>query len=296
MELNYLKEFIELVRIGNFQRTADHLFMSESSLSKHIMRLEKELGFLLFDRSGRKAVLSDFGHAFLPYAIELNDCRQRYIVDLINRVDPKEREITVGFASAEFIDEIATLVTMFQKENPNCAIKISQDSFDEIKEKLRQNMYGLIFLSTALEAIEDDFIVLDSQIIDDVVVVMPGKHPLAHEKIVPIEKLKRETFIQVKGTYAYSLAMQICHNAGFEPIDQFSVKKTEIVMKLIAKGLGVTITRHNIANRFQTGDVAIVPIEPGLELHTVILYSKNHKPLPEEQWVMHYFQKKWSPK
>ena len=47
---------------------AEELYISQSSLSKHIMSIEKELGHSLFNRTTRKVSLTSFGKTYLPYA------------------------------------------------------------------------------------------------------------------------------------------------------------------------------------------------------------------------------------
>lgn len=68
MELNYLNDFVTLARIRHFQNAADALFISQSTLSKHIKAIESELGQDLFIRSRKCSQLTEFGKLFLPYA------------------------------------------------------------------------------------------------------------------------------------------------------------------------------------------------------------------------------------
>ena len=56
---------IELARTRNFKRAAENLFMSQPSLSYQIKALEDEVGFRLFDRSGRGAALTPAGAQFI---------------------------------------------------------------------------------------------------------------------------------------------------------------------------------------------------------------------------------------
>ena len=44
MELNYLREFKELAQTQNYAKAASHLYITQSTLSKHINALERELG------------------------------------------------------------------------------------------------------------------------------------------------------------------------------------------------------------------------------------------------------------
>ena len=71
MDIQYFSEFIKLVEIGNFMEAADELFISQSTLSKHINALEKELEVSLFDRTTRRVKLTQAGRALLPYAVKI---------------------------------------------------------------------------------------------------------------------------------------------------------------------------------------------------------------------------------
>ena len=68
MDMETVEEFIRLAETCSFQETAALLHISQSSLSKHLKKLESELGATLFDRSTRSVTLSEYGRAFLPHA------------------------------------------------------------------------------------------------------------------------------------------------------------------------------------------------------------------------------------
>lgn len=58
---------IELARTLNFSRAAENLFVSQPSLSYQIRLLEEEIGFPVFERSGRGAALTPAGAQFVSY-------------------------------------------------------------------------------------------------------------------------------------------------------------------------------------------------------------------------------------
>lgn len=65
MEIKYLSEFVTLAKTKNYMEAADILYISQSSLSKHIQSIERELGVTLFDRSTRRVKLSADGNLLL---------------------------------------------------------------------------------------------------------------------------------------------------------------------------------------------------------------------------------------
>ena len=68
--LNYhhLRYFREVAREGNLTRTAEQVNLSQSALSSQIRTLEDRLGHPLFDRVGRRLVLTEVGRIALDYA------------------------------------------------------------------------------------------------------------------------------------------------------------------------------------------------------------------------------------
>lgn len=68
MRMDILKEFTSLARNLNFSTTARELYITQSTLGKHIALLEKELGAVLFARDSHKVELTEAGTLFLEDA------------------------------------------------------------------------------------------------------------------------------------------------------------------------------------------------------------------------------------
>ncbi|MBQ8108601.1 MAG: LysR family transcriptional regulator [Clostridia bacterium] len=68
MTLQQLNYIITISEIGSINRAAEKLYVSQPSLTSAIKELEKELGIVLFNRSGRGVTLTAEGADFLPYA------------------------------------------------------------------------------------------------------------------------------------------------------------------------------------------------------------------------------------
>ena len=68
MTLQQLNYIITISEIGSINRAAEKLYVSQPSLTSAIKELEKELGIVLFNRTGRGVTLTAEGVDFLPYA------------------------------------------------------------------------------------------------------------------------------------------------------------------------------------------------------------------------------------
>jgi len=82
MEIRQIQYFLSIVDTGSFSAAADEHFISQSSLSKMVIALEKELAVPLFDRSKRKVSLTEAGKAFLRHARKLNDDYKATLIEL----------------------------------------------------------------------------------------------------------------------------------------------------------------------------------------------------------------------
>ncbi|PKK38843.1 Transcriptional regulator, LysR family [Clostridiaceae bacterium JG1575] len=68
MQLQQLAYFVEIVERGTMNQAAKHLFISQSSLSKSMNNLEKELNITLFCRSNKGVTLTQRGRQLYEYA------------------------------------------------------------------------------------------------------------------------------------------------------------------------------------------------------------------------------------
>lgn len=71
LDLLKLKTFLVVAATSSFTRAGAELGYSQSSVTTHIQNLERELGVPLFDRFGRKVILTEFGRQMLEYAKQL---------------------------------------------------------------------------------------------------------------------------------------------------------------------------------------------------------------------------------
>lgn len=77
MELAQLKYFKTIAKTGKITAAAQELFLTPPALSTSIVRLEKELGVPLFDRTGNRIRLNPQGELFLKHVDEVFDTPDR---------------------------------------------------------------------------------------------------------------------------------------------------------------------------------------------------------------------------
>src|SRR5690606_25702982 len=96
MELRHLRYFIAVASSLNFTRAAERVHVTQSTLSHQIRQLEEEIGQALFERKGRRVVLTDAGESFLAYATRAMTVIDQGLSELKQSVVSMTGEVRIG--------------------------------------------------------------------------------------------------------------------------------------------------------------------------------------------------------
>ncbi len=261
MDISYFKEFVVLAQTSNFVEAANKLFSSQSTLSKHIKNMESELGVRLFDRTSRKFEITKFGQLLLPYAKQIVDLQDRYIVVLQRNLANDREHLTLGSIRALAQYNITDILLDFKKTRPQSTINIVQAGPIELKGMLRQKKCELAFIRTTNE-IDNDLIRIPYAV-DNLVALLPTTHPFAKRKSIALRMLAGEDFLlPEKHRYLYKLSASACKKSGFEPKVAHTDDKFETLVDLVIKGMGVALLMKQLALYVSNPKIAIVDVSP----------------------------------
>jgi LysR family transcriptional activator of glutamate synthase operon len=274
MEINYLREFVVLAQTCNFMDAAEILFSSQSSLSKHIKSIEKELGVPLFDRTTRNVQISKYGQLLLPYAKQIADLQDKYNAVLQSCIETDREILTLGSIKALAQYNITDIFVDFKKSQSQSTINILQGSTENLKEMLRQKKCELAFIRQSNEV--DDDLVKIPYATDTLVAVLPAGHPMAKLKPIKLQMLANEDFLLLeKQSYQHKLIMRICKENGFEPKVAFTDERIENLIELVIEGMGVAVMMKQLALYFASPKIAIVDIIPTVSTQICLCYLKE---------------------
>ena len=95
MDFRSLQLFTHLATSLHFGDTAQAMYVSPSTLSRVIQRLEDELGCTLFKRDNRKVALTHSGHKLLSFSTQSLKDWQQLKVDLREDSNSLQGEISL---------------------------------------------------------------------------------------------------------------------------------------------------------------------------------------------------------
>ena len=284
MDIQYYREFLALVETKNFWEASERLYIGESSLSKHISRMENELGEKLFDRSSRRVELTKYGKLLIPYAEQIvraeADCREAFVSE-------KEMEhgvVQVGMLPSAAQYRITDLYVRFHEAHPENLIRVVEDDSIMLKQSLRDRQCEIAFLrEPTAEPVNDSDLEKLPFGTDYMVALFPRSHPLAQEPSVTLSQLQEEKFILLQqNTSIYDQCLQSCLRAGYRPHVIFSCHRLDTILDLVTQGMGISLlmNRHiRVPERaglaHHAPAFAAVPVEPAVKSTIYIAYRKK---------------------
>lgn len=274
MEMKQVKYFLTVAELGSFSAAADNLYISQSSLSKQIMALEKEFGFALFDRSKRNIVLTEAGSTFRKYARRLNDDYE----EMLDNLKQYKRAPSLSIVAIPVIAQygITSYIAQFQSAYPNIQLVLEEREAAVILPALNNHQFDLAFIRDNYLNVEQyQLLEVDR---DKFMVTLSVRHPLASRTSISLSELANENFIMFdKGTVVHELAVDACRKAGFEPRIFYASLRVESILGLVASQSGVALIMEKIFQYHKHPDVIAIPLTELIESKIVLAYPKDKK-------------------
>ncbi len=147
LNFHHLRYFWAVASDGNLTRTAARLRVAQSALSSQIQQLEEQLGCQLFDRAGRRLVLSEAGQIVLGYAEEIFKTGSQ-MVATVDRGRSAEQLFQIG--------AVATLSRNFQKSfvkpllmKPGVRLRLESGVLADLLQRLQTHALDLVLSNRA---------------------------------------------------------------------------------------------------------------------------------------------------
>lgn len=275
MEIRQIQYFLSIVDTGSFSAAADEHYISQSSLSKKIIALEKELGTPLFDRSKHKVFLTDAGEVFLEHARKIHIAYKAMMVDLNGyKSDLGSFSIAAIPVIAQY--GITTYIAQFKEVNPNILFTLEEIDGLNILPALEERRYDLAFTRHNFLD-KEKFTSLEIRK-DKLIVVVSKNNQYATRSSISIRELQNDNFIVFdRVTDLHNLIMDECKKAGFDPTIFYSSHRKVSVFALVGANIGLALIPSKIYDYHKHPDVIAIPLEEHIECNIVLAYLRNKK-------------------
>lgn len=136
MNISTLREFVHLAQTRNFTRTSKELYISQSTLSRHISALEEELGVTLIDRDRSHFALTPAGEVTLTEFRKILKCYEDLLGTLAEKDKMMVGSIDLGFLYYDMDSYVSKIRSLFKKRYPKVRLALHSGQPSQLEAEL----------------------------------------------------------------------------------------------------------------------------------------------------------------
>jgi len=274
MEIRHLKTFLTVARLLSFSKAGERLHYAQSSISAQIQALEEELGVQLFDRLGRRILLTEAGERLIPYAEKIADLADETRAEIGGGAQP-EGSLTIRVPESLGVHRLPNVIYEFSSRFPAIRLNLINCAHETLQKELRNGAIDLAFLLTeTFQGADLEVEALGSESL--VLVTWPG-NPLAQKKLVRTRDLAGETLLLSKVDCSYrKLFERILEEEGVALEATRTFHSVAFLKQCVMAGSGITILPTvAVAEEIETRRLSRLRWEEGdLEVSVLMIRSK----------------------
>ncbi len=237
MDLNYLMYFRKVAELQNITKAAEQLSITQPALSRVIHNIENEIGYKLFDRSGKNIVINKKGEMFLDFADDTLSAYERVKSD-IKDVEMKEKK-SINLSMRTSLCILPVLIKGFQEVRPDITLNVERKLSEE-------NEDADVIIDTSLTPGDGENVV--TLVEEDSKLLISKQLLKDYPPDVSLKDFSKETFFVLRGSVQKDITIMACKNAGFTPKVSTDFISSVTIHSFLETGLGVSIVPEKLWN------------------------------------------------
>jgi LysR family transcriptional regulator for metE and metH len=254
LEIRHLQLVQAIAEEGSVTQAGLRLHLTQSALSHQLRDAEERLGVRLFDRVGRRLVLSAAGTRLLSAARRLLEELGRVEEEIRRGADRPRSVIRLTTQCNTVYHWLPSRLRRFQRTHPDVDVEVVAGATDDPIPAL---LAGAIDLAIVHRPVRDARVRLRPLFRDEMVVVMPPGHRLCRAPFVAAEDLAPEHLILYSIPREANLVFrEVLIPAGVSPKRVTHIQLTEAIVEMVKAGLGVSVlARWSVAPQVERGEL-----------------------------------------
>ena len=247
---------IELAHTQNFSRAADNMFVSQPTFSYQIKLLEDEIGFAIFDRSGKGASLTPAGAQFVGFLVGMREELKRAIEQGQNFSAKFKDSISITMMVRQAVYFLPEAMRRFAESNPEVQITPVFQYENSVELFLKNEADILFALKEQTRQIPG--ILVHDLFESHIYLIAQREDPLADKNLITEEDLYGRTLMVGGGSPAALRAVQN-RLISSGKIDYFNSADHDTTLTNVAAGRGVCLAPGFLNDH--SGQFAWIPFD-----------------------------------
>lgn len=262
-----LRVFHAAAKHGSFTRAASLLNMTQPAVTFQIRQLEDDLNARLFDRRHNNISLTEAGRVAFDYAERIVMLYEEMSEQVKQITGDRSGSATLGASTtiAEYL--IPALLGEFRAQFPEIQVRMRVGNTDAVVAMVEDN---LIDLAIVEGYVTNKQLEVHACQLDELVVLLPPKHPAAEGECFSAQALLQEAYItREEGSGTRSVIEAYLQEQDIDPkrLDvAMELGSTEAIKGAVEAGLGVSIaSRATALKEIRLGSLVALPLQPALQ-------------------------------
>ena len=274
MNLGQLKIFYLASKRGSLSKAAEELNVTQPAVTKGIQRLQEYYEIKLFNRFGKKLVLTDAGNALYKIAEKIFDLEIHAEDTIREFLQQKQGHIRIDASESFGAYYLPSIVNQVSKVHPNVRISANILPSGLVVENVANLNNDIGFISFP---IENEKVICREILEDHMIFVAAPSHPLVNKKRLTYMDLSGQSMIvHEKGSFSYQVANDFLKKNKVDFIVSLELSSNRAIMKAVEDGLGIALVSRNIVlDHIQMKKLVVLPF-PGPPI-TRKYYIVHHK-------------------
>jgi len=278
MELRHLRYFVALADCLNFTRAAERVHVTQSTLSHQIRQLEDEIGKPLFDRVGKRVVITEQGELLLGYAAKALKEIDQGMGALKESSKGLIGTLRVGATHTFNLGFIPECVATLLARHPTVKVTANELTADDIGARLAS---GDLDLGISYRPRTVSELWFEPLYNEQMVLVVSPEHPFARRKRLRLVELHRHPMVMLPETFATRGVLDECFRAcGAEPLVVAEMNTIVPMLGLVERTqIGAIVSENAVQQR---SPLCVVPLESPTPMRTpgIVWKRDGHKTAP----------------
>jgi DNA-binding transcriptional LysR family regulator len=239
MELNHSRALIAIGELSSFSKAGERLNLSPPAVFAQVHQLEAELGEKLYERSGRKLVLTPAGRLLLEFCRRLILVHDEAVGAIKELSGVQRGSLYLGCGPHISVSIVPHLLRAYLSRYPNVELRLITGNDHMLFEDLHAGKVDLILMNLPVETLD---LVQDPLWRYELVFIVPPDDPAPEHGVVTAAELSKRPFILYQRSVVIESAIrQFCVAVGFEPKVVMQNDQADSIKELVKLGLGISL-------------------------------------------------------
>ncbi len=244
MNFHQLRIFHAVAKHKSFTRAAKELLLTQPAVSIQVQHLEEKYQTRLFDRIGKKVILTEAGKMLFDYTATILDLSKQADSALQDLRGLKTGDLTIGAGLTLGAYYVPRIIERFSKKYPQISIRMSLNNSFQVIENILSFKDDLGFVARVHH---QEKLAVIPFFRENLVLITSSKHPVAGKKTLSIHEIEDERFIfRERGSATREVVEETLQKFHVPIKLVMELGSNEAIKAAVRAGLGMSIISNRV--------------------------------------------------